>query len=125
MYREIETWLNVVLEQDIPSSLAAFGFNLYEDENNAWSMELVGTESFDPENEDWICEEVTDFETRDDPFAWEQEAGWEEILEEVILVLKEYLENGLYADLLKSRCGVGVGFVDGDVEILYEEAGNI
>ena len=88
-------------------------------------MELVGTESFDPENEDWICEEVTDFETRDDPFAWEQEAGWEEILEEVILVLKEYLENGLYADLLKSRCGVGVGFVDGDVEILYEEAGNI
>ena len=125
MYREIETWLNVVLEQDIPSSLAAFGFNLYEDENNAWSMEIVGTESFDPENEDWICEEVTDFETRDDPFAWEQEAGWEEILEEVILVLKEYLENGLYADLLKSRCGVGVGFVDGDVEILYEEAGNI
>lgn len=125
MYQEIEAWLNVVLEQDIPSSVAAFGFNLYEDGNNAWSMELVGTESFDPENEDWICEEVTDFETRDDPFAWEQEAGWEEILEEVILVLKEYLENGLYADLLKSRCGVGVGFVDGDVEILYEEAGNI
>ena len=125
MYQEIEAWLNVVLEQDIPSSVAAFGFNLYEDGNNAWTMELVGTESFDPENEDWICEEVTDFETRDDPFAWEQEAGWEEILEEVILVLKEYLENGLYADLLKSRCGVGVGFVDGDVEILYEEAGNI
>lgn len=125
MYQEIEAWLNVVLEQDIPSSVAAFGFNLYEDGNNAWSMELVGTESFNPENEDWICEEVTDFETRDDPFAWEQEAGWEEILEEVILVLKEYLENGLYADLLKSRCGVGVGFVDGDVEILYEEAGNI
>ena len=125
MYQEIEAWLNVVLEQDIPSSVAAFGFNLYEDGNNAWSMELVGTESFDPENEDWICEEVTDFETRDDPFAWEQEAGWEEILEEVILVLKEYLENGLYADLLKSRCGVGVGFVDGDVEIVYEEAGNI
>ena len=125
MYQEIEAWLNVVLEQDIPSSVAAFGFILYEAGNNAWSMELVGTESFDPENEDWICEEVTDFETRDDPFAWEQEAGWEEILEEVILVLKEYLENGLYADLLKSRCGVGVGFVDGDVEILYEEAGNI
>lgn len=125
MYQEIEAWLNVVLEQDIPSSVAAFGFNLYEDGNNAWSMELVGTESFNPENEDWICEEVTDFETRDDPFAWEQEAGWKEILEEVILVLKEYLENGLYANLLKSRCGVGVGFVDGDVEILYEEAGNI
>lgn len=31
----------------------------------------------------------------------------------------------MYANLLKSRCGVGVGVVDGDVEILYEEAGNI
>ena len=36
-------------------------------------------------------------------------------------LLKEYLENGKHAALLKSRTGVGVGFVDGNIEILYNK----
>lgn len=121
MYNQIEEWLNNVLEQEIPPETAAFCFNLYEDGSSSWSMELVGTEDFDsnPDNSDWACEEVTDFDTRDNPFSWEEDAEWDEVLEDVIAALKQYLNNGLHADVLKAYAGVGVGFVDGDMEILY------
>ena len=54
MYNEVANWLNNVLNQDIPEEVVAFCFNLYEDGNNAWSMELVGTERFDVDDEDVI-----------------------------------------------------------------------
>ncbi len=47
------------------------------------------------------------------------DAGWVKILEEVIGALKVYLESGMYAHILKNGDGVGIGFVDGDIEILY------
>ncbi|MDE6642268.1 MAG: hypothetical protein K2K63_17295 [Acetatifactor sp.] len=125
MYCKIETWLNNVLEykipSQIPSSIRAFCFNLYEGGNGNWSMELVGTESFDPNDEDWACDEITDFGTRKEPLSWEKETGWSEVLSEVSSALKHYLENGLYADILKSRMGVAVGFTDGNLEILYSD----
>ena len=42
---------------------------------------------------------------------------------DMIDILKKYLNDGKYADLLKSREGVGVGFVDGDIEIIYKNDG--
>lgn len=122
LYNQIEEWLNGILEeQEIPSETAAFCFNLYEDVGDTWSVELVAAADFDddPDNPDWACDEVTDFDTRDNPLSWEKEAEWEEILNEVTAVLKQYLENGTHADILKAYSGVGVGFVDGNMEILY------
>lgn len=97
----------------------AFCFNLYEDEDDQWSVELVGTSRFDVEDEDWCCDETADFGTRERPFVWKQKASWNEILAESVSYIKEYLKNGRFADVLKERLGVGIGFVDGDVEILY------
>lgn len=125
MYYKIETWLNDVLEYkvppQIPSVIRAFCFNLYEGGNGDWSMELVGTESFDPDDEDWACDEITDFGTREEPLSWKKEADWNEVLSEVSSALKHYLENGSHADVLKSRLGVAVGFTDGNLEILYSD----
>lgn len=116
---EVSKWIDHVLEQDISEEIKAFCFNLYDDGNSNWSMELVGTGTFDIEDADWACVEITDFETGTTPFAWKQAAKWDEVLEKVISVLREYPENGKYAKVLKSKSGVGVGFVDGDIEILY------
>ena len=121
MYPEIAGWLDSVLSRNISEDVTAFGFNLYEDEGDQWSMELVGTSRFDAEDEDWCCDEITDFGTREDPFTWEQKAEWEEILAEIILYLRDYLKSGRYAHVLKDRMGVGVGFVDGNVEIVYRK----
>lgn len=119
MYNEVTNWLNGVLQQDIPENVAAFCFNLYDDGDNAWSMELVGTERFDIDDDDWPCDEVTDFGTREGLLAWEKQTEWEAVFAEICDVLKQYLENGEYANVLKSKEGVGVGFVDGDIEIIF------
>lgn len=119
MFDRVSEWLDVVLKTDIPNDVVAFGFNLYEDGHCNWSMELIGASEFDIANEDWLYSEVTDFNTRDNPLRWRREADWEEILNDMVCALKEYLKNGKYADTLKAKSGVGVGFVDGSIEILY------
>ncbi|MCI5623305.1 MAG: hypothetical protein MR326_06270 [Anaerostipes sp.] len=98
--------------------MAAFCFNLYEDGNSSWSMELIGAHRFDADDADWPCEEVTDFGTRENHFVWSKTANWDVVLEEVISVLSEYLNNGKRAKVLTAKKRVGVGFVDGDVKIL-------
>ncbi len=121
MFNKMEEWLDNVLVQELPVSVVAFCFNLYEDENNNWSMELIGTESFDIDDEDWACDEITDFGTRDNNFTWNKLGGWNEILDEVVSKLRIYLDKGTYADLLKSKNGIAVGFIDGDIEIIYSK----
>ncbi len=119
VYNRVSEWLDVVLETDIPAEVVAFGFNLYEDIDHDWSMELIGTSKFDVDDEDWLCNEVTDLDTRENPLQWHRETGCEEILNDIVSALKEYLKNGKYADILKAKSGVGVGFVDGNIEILH------
>ena len=119
VYNRVSEWLDVVLETDIPAEVVAFGFNLYEDIDHDWSMELIGTSKFDVDDEDWLCNEVTDFDTRENPLQWHRKTGWEEILNDIVSALKEYLKNGKYADILKAKSGVGVGFVNGNIEILH------
>ena len=82
-------------------------------------MELVGTERFDADDEDWPCDEVTDFGTRENLFSWNKETAWNFVLEEMCTALRQYLECGEYANILKSKQGIGIGFVDGNIEILF------
>lgn len=120
MYNEVSEWLGGVLNEDIPEETAAFCFNLYEDAGSNWSMELIGSERFDAFDDDWACDEITDFDTREHPFSWNQAGTWDEILGEICEILKKYLQTGKYAEVLKSKMAVGVGFTDGDIEIIYK-----
>jgi len=122
MYQKIEKWLDKVLKQDIPNDVVAVIFNLYEDDENVYSMEIVGTESFDEDDEDWACGEVTDFDTREKPLVLKSESDWDEMLSSVSECLKKYLSEGKHAAKLKLCTAVAAGFVDGDVEILYTKA---
>lgn len=117
--KEVSKWIDAVLPQNIPEEVAAFCFNLYDDGDGNWSMELVGTQCFDADDTDWPCDEITNFGTRKKMFHWNSAAKWEMVLDAMIVALKAYLKNGKCAKLLKSQSGVGVGFVDGDVKILY------
>ncbi len=65
--------------------------------------------------------EVTTLGTRDNPYSWQEETRWESILEKVMATVNAYLEQGRNRDILKSRQAVAVGFVDGDVELLWRE----
>ena len=72
MYQEISKWIGKALSQEIPEKVVAFCINLYEDGDDQWSMELIGAERFDLADEDWACDEVTDFGTREELFVWEK-----------------------------------------------------
>ena len=121
MNRTLENWIDNVLNKDIPDNVVAFCFNLYEESDESWGMELVGTDCFDLENEDWACNEVTDFGSRANLYNWKMECEWEEALAYMVNELTEYLATGKYAEMLKSSTGIGVGFVDGNIEILHSK----
>lgn len=117
----ISDWIDSILNTDIPDDVKAFCFNLYEEGNGSWSMELVGAGRFDPKDEDWPCDEVTDFGSSNNSYKWEMEVSWKEALAYVVKELKTYLKSGKYAELLKLKNGVGVGFVDGNIEIIVNQ----
>ena len=123
MYEKFEEWLDHYLKKGFTDNVVAANFNIYEDAENSWSVEIVGTGSFDEEDEDWACDEITDLGTRENLFVMELEQGWEAVLESVVSCVKKYLVNGQYSDVLKRLVAVGVGFVDGNIEIVYSRGG--
>ena len=121
LYHKVSKWIDSALKQDVPDAVTAFCFNLYDDGTGKWSMELIGASRFDLEAPDWPCDEVTNFMTREAPFRWRDSAKWDSVLQNMMGVLQNYLQTGQHADLLKSKSGVGIGFVDGDIEILFHQ----
>ena len=53
----IEKWIDSIFENTIPNEVVGIAFNLYEDETNQWSIEMIGSASFDVEDPDWACDE--------------------------------------------------------------------
>lgn len=121
MRYSVANWIDQILSRGVPDSVVAFCFNLYEEADHGWSMELVGTDTFDMENEDWACSEVTDFGSRNCLYSWKKKCKWDKALKYMVKELRRYLKRGKYAELLKSKDGVGVGFVDGNIEILFNK----
>ncbi|MBE7070610.1 MAG: hypothetical protein E7386_08935 [Ruminococcaceae bacterium] len=121
MYEKLSVWLDGVFDRSIPEEVVSVCFNLYEDGENSWSMEVVGCSSFDSEDPDWACDEVTDLDTRDEPFTWTEEAIWEKVLSDVTKLLYRYIQEGNASGFLNSLDGVAVGFADGDLNILVEK----
>ena len=103
MYDEFAKWLDRILDENMPLPGVAINFNIYEEVDLHWSIQLISSTYFDEEDEDWNCHE--EFTTGEDLYGWQQDTG--------------YLTEGKYADELKKYEAVAAGFVDGDVEILY------
>lgn len=117
MYQVFEKWLDNTLEENLPSNLKAFCFNIYDDGEDCWSVELVGCGSFDKDDADWACDEI--FDNRDEPFAWEEKASAEDIQNKVRAFVAHYLLEGKHADILTGYEGLAMGFVDEDLELLF------
>ena len=68
------SWLDRILTSPLPEEIIAVNFNLYDDGDSCWSMEFIGTGSFDADNPDWAWEQVFTF--RDNTLRRVQNAGW-------------------------------------------------
>ncbi|MBL52273.1 MAG: hypothetical protein GY695_14980 [Aestuariibacter sp.] len=111
-------WLDRQLNVDIPSDVIAFNINIYE---SPFNVELVGSSEFDPENEDWACNEDWVSEPRMESVSAELfGSSWEEAQENIFAMAKAYLSSGVTnAKKLNSAKAFAVGFVDGSLRYVH------
>ena len=106
MYDDFELWLNDVLDKNSPLSGAAVNFNIYEDEDNCWSVQLISAGYFDENDDDWCCEEV--FTTGEDLYTWKQASDWMEVLQSSCDMIRKYLEEGKFPVLSSASSAAAV-----------------
>ena len=118
-YVGFTTWLNKVLQSPLPENTKAINFNLYEEaQPNTFGIQFVATSSFELNNDDWACDEI--FSSNGNMFFFANSNGWEHALKEVEENVKAYLETE-DSSILKKCDGIGLGFVDGDLIIVYRK----
>jgi len=119
-YIEFEKWLDKLLLNESFENVIAFSFNLYEG-IGTFHMQLIGADEFDLDDEDWVCEEV--FTSGEDIFVVDrQESGeeWQSGLQFMTNLVQQYLDMSNNARILHDKTAVAIGFVDGDIDILYQ-----
>jgi hypothetical protein len=122
---EFLNWLQLGLQSDLPGEIKAFSFNLFEPalvDGVKFGVELIGAGEFDENDSDWACDEVWEPEQRqlNIPIEYSGE-NWEECLEKMKTLVKDILQaNQGSVSKLKNVKGIGVGFVDGDLEIVWQ-----
>ena len=111
-------WLDSILSNCLPDEIVAFNFNLYECmEDGKFDIQLIGSAYYSDANTDWACDIV--FSSGENVFPIESE-DWEKCLEKCEKLISEYIQHGEYAQILKYKRAVTVGFVDGDLNVVYE-----
>ncbi len=121
-HRRFAAWADHACSRDIPSEARAFCFNLAET-SDAFVVELIGSPIFDRMDRDWACEEV--FRARDPEFELlyaEVGKQWEPVLQMAVTMVRRHLEDRSNAGgRLREAEAVAVGFVDGELEIVWPE----
>jgi hypothetical protein len=122
---EFQLWLARAVGADIPGAVRAFSFNLFEPSGSAdarFAIELVGTGEFDPSDSDWATEEVWEPRARHllIPTHYSGET-WQICLARLTQLVARTLQDETPTTLvLRSREAVAIGFVDGDLSVLWQ-----
>jgi hypothetical protein len=121
---KLYTWLASALAQEVPQSVVAFSFNLFELESAdaKYGIELVGADEFDPDDSDWACGDswVAGPRSISIPHAFAN-GGWDDCLRDAKRLLSKILgESSAAATKLKEAKAVAIGFVDGDLELIWQ-----
>lgn len=118
-YDDFSKWLDSNLEQ-LPAEVVAVNFNLYKGSNQTYDIQLIGSDKFDETDDEWACNEI--FTTGEDIFIIQRTEDIEDFgdgLAFIIKMIEKYLKNEKCTNILKRLKVVGVGFVDGDIELVY------
>lgn len=124
IYIEFSKWLDKLLEENkMPEDMAAFCFNLYEEEDETYGVQLIASDEFDPDDGgDWACSEI--WSSEEDIFyidhSDEKGADAERGLEFISGLITGYLENGKHRNILLGAKAVAAGFVDGELRLLHK-----
>lgn len=118
---KIFNWIDAILKNPLPDGIVAFNFNLYEGVDS-FHIQLIGASQYSKDDEDWATNEL--YTTGENIFVIPRNIcgqEWQKGLSFLKNIIEEYLNKGNYKGILKRTNAVGIGFVDGDIEILYEK----
>lgn len=114
-------WLGAAASQT-SADIAAFSFNLYEPAlvpGVKFGIELIGARAFSADDPDWPCDEVWSPDPRGinipEDFSG---SDWEACLEKAKALVADYLASPS-GHWLQAGEAVGIGFVDGDIELVW------
>ncbi len=125
---QFSEWIDESLASYIPECVKAFSFNLFEPAEIPgvrFGVELIGANRFDEKDPDWPCYEVWRPEVRwiRIPQGYSGLA-WETALQRVkALLVCKLSTDSTSVERLKASEGVGVGFVDGDLYVIWKQDG--
>lgn len=115
-YQDLAEWIDSSLNTNLSDDIKCFCFNIYDDGDNDYSIEIAGYAPFYMNGEELGTEQMVI--NRDSPFVWNTPKSPDEILSETKHLIGEYLRKGRYGSLLCSTEAVLAGFVDGDTHII-------
>ena len=104
----------------LPSDIIALNFNLYEEKwKFRFSAQLVGSISYDEENEDWACD--TYYSSHENLYYFCAK-NWEQALEKFLKLAGKAINSTI---VLPDRIEyVTAGFVDGSLEVIFKKKSN-
>lgn len=117
--RLFNAWVDRVLIEHRDVTATAYNFNLYE-HVDSFAVQLIGAASFESDDSSWACDEV--FSSGEDLFEIPRALvgdDWTRGLDAAKSLVSGYLQNGAQAARLRSSRAVGLGFVDGDLELAH------
>ncbi|WP_420346006.1 hypothetical protein [Pelagibius sp.] len=114
----LKAWLGRVVEAECPpTTVIAFNLGLFETEEGCCAY-LTGARRFDPDDDDWACDEAFTPSERYFPLDRTPTGSedWGYVRQQVIEALKAFLVSdvGRHSFLAKAEA-VTVGFDDGDL----------
>lgn len=120
----IERWIASALAVEVPQTVVAYSFNLFElaSAEAKYGIELIGAEEFDEDDMDWACDEAWVASPRSISIPREFADGtWEDCLcDTKQLLVKLLRKSSGAAAKLKEGKAVAVGFVDGDLDLIWQ-----
>jgi len=126
IYSSFADWLDNLLENNnMPENTQAFNFNLYEEAEGdcVYGVQIIASDRFDADDDgDWACYEI--WSSEEDIFCVsasdEDDKSWQAFQKFITEIICDYLENGKYKNVLLNSQGIGVGFVDGEIDIIFK-----
>ena len=114
-------WLDTILSSTLPENIVAFDFALYEAAFD-FHIQLIGASRYSEDDPDWACDQA--FTTGESVFVLPHDVAgedWKDGLGYATALVTKYLKSGKCTDILTSKAAVGVGFVDGEIQIIYKK----
>lgn len=119
-YSNLINWLVSVNQSDLPpKNIVAFNFGLFENPKGCYTTYLIGSRNFDPENDDWACnDDYTPIEKYLELSEHRSaEKDWQEVLRDMVDLLRRYTQSPEFPEsFLANATAITVGFDDGDLE---------